>query len=134
MPSASYAYRAECGRCYESAEGGAHVFGDLPPWYSSYNMDCDAFNACHGNSQSGSCSSYHFACGGGISMAEAVRKSFAANDPRAVKTLLAGYPRNVRFDPEAGTVSVSDCDDALVARIAVPGQLLAEVASAQRAS
>ena len=65
-------------------------------------------------------------------MAEAVKKSFAANDPRAVKTLLAGYPDNVRFDAAARTISVRDCDDALVARIEVPERLLAEMASAQR--
>lgn len=126
-PSSSFAYRAECGKCYQSAEGGAHAFDDLPIWYSHQLMDCDAFNACHSNSQSGPCSSYHFQCGGGISMAESVREAFAVNDPELVKRLLAEHPRNVLFDARTGTISIRECDDAVVARIAVPSRFAHEM-------
>ena len=57
---------AHCERCYEGLAGPdpgqyAHMFGSV--WGDPGQvMDCHAFNACHGNSQPGRCSEFHFSC------------------------------------------------------------------------
>lgn len=58
---------AHCDRCYEGLTGPdpqeyAHAFGSVW-WDPGQMMDCHLFNSCHGNSQPGRCTEYHYSCG-----------------------------------------------------------------------
>ena len=110
LATATAESQTSCKKCYDNADGTAHSFGD-GGWYGAFNADCFALNSCHGNSQPGSCMSYHVGCGLGAAMlSERMNTSIARGDMVRVGALIASNPRLVSFSPATGQVAVLDCD------------------------
>lgn len=109
--AAAPAAAQQCDRCYDREDGSAHVFGNAGYWYTYMWADCNSFNACHGNSQSGTCSGNHWGCGVSLAMlVERLNTSIVRGDVARVGALIAANPSRVRFDPATGRVAIRDCD------------------------
>jgi hypothetical protein len=101
----------DCYRCYDREDGTGHVFGSAPNWYSYMWADCNALNACHGNSQAGTCSGNHWGCGVSLAMLlERLNTSIVRGDVARTGALIAANPTRVKFDPATGRVAIRDCD------------------------
>jgi len=123
--SAASVYRSTCGVCYNSGTGEAHAFGYILYPYDNFEADCEAFNSCHGNSQSGTCQDFHWACGTGGELATRVRRAAEKNDVAFIRATLRQYPKQVASSARTGEVTITECDGSTI-RIAVPRQILAE--------
>lgn len=100
---------SSCGRCYDNADADAHTFGYAPS-FQYWNMDCNAFNSCHSNSQYGSCSGNHLGCGlGSLMLLDAVSKLAERGEGKAVEDLATRYPAFVVLDNHSRAF-VTDCD------------------------
>jgi len=121
-PKASAAVMSWCDKCHEGeTELGnmAHAFGSLF-WYSGQNMDCAAFNSCHGNSQPGRCSDYHYSCLS-ASLQLRMEEALAHNDRETVRRLLRENPKLVEVD--GGYMRFRDCQAEIVAVVPVAAQI-----------
>ena len=123
--SAATVVMESCGTCFNNAGGDAHAFGWIMWAYDSFNADCEDFNSCHGNSQSGSCSDFHWQCGGASALAEQVRDAVTRNDLAFIKTTQKKYPGRVVLNAATGLVTIVDCDKTAF-RITIPQHVLAQ--------
>lgn len=114
---------SNCGKCYNNSTGTAHVFGDNIWWYSYEYMDCDAANACHSNSQYGSCGGFHFGCGLGSGLAAELKDRLSDGDSAGVEDLLYRYSYVLSYDASASQVVVDACVGSEPLRLEVPAQL-----------
>jgi hypothetical protein len=99
-------------------------------------FDCQAFNACHSNWQSGWCGDYHCTCGGcetddeaagqlrgQVLTAESVRSVAALSDRHAVERLLTDYPVRVHYNAARHVIQLTACDGSVTAQYPVSASL-----------
>lgn len=113
---------SECGRCYENANGTAHVFGFVIYPYSYERMSCVLLNRCHGHSQDGSCAKYHVLCPDQAQLDRAadILAAAARQDRESViQEVASALPALVRYDPATREVVLLDCGGAVHERFAV---------------
>lgn len=115
---------ANCQRCVDIAQmflwqhyftGGSCSGGGVDSCF-----DCAAFNACHGNIQSGTCSSFHYGCGsGGLTVTpgdlEAVERVLAANDADGLALLVVSLRGKVVVNGERQSLQVIGCNGLIIA-------------------
>lgn len=102
--------RRHCEWCYNI--GQQHGFTgvdcestEIDPDSGCY--DCHVFNACHENTQSGSCSQFHSGCTGGDLDLDALELAVATGQWR---TLIADSEHSkIRWNAERGAIQVFDC-------------------------
>ena len=76
-------------------------------------FDCQSWNSCHGDYQSGACAAWHDACGGGEALADAL----AAVKTGSIAQLLEAarvHSKNVKVNGQRGIVQIFACDGHLV--------------------
>src|SRR5687767_1030627 len=78
---------ASCAQCYNNGNGDAHIFDDSG-WYNGISMDCEAYNSCHSNSQSGPCGDSHWPCPEASVLHETLHLAIGEGDAKGVARLL----------------------------------------------
>ena len=136
-PAATSAGTFSCGQCFEAFDGRGHNFtygpGACGP-SGKLCMDCMAFNACHLNTQQGSCSEWHYFCAGSAVetalLGAEVEAALAAADPGKLQSLLGGARDRVTLNPGRMAVQVTGCVGVVVASYPLPAPLLAALEAA----
>jgi hypothetical protein len=102
-------YALACGKCYDGPD--AHAFGDVGWWYPYMDADCSACNACHGNSQPGSCAQYHCGCGGETmrAMADSLGTLLAVGAHTQLLSLLSRRADIMAVDTDSTSIVLRDC-------------------------
>lgn len=87
-------------------------------------MDCVAFNACHGNIQSGHCYQFHVGCGGGEELvAELDRARREASWEHLAGLATAGF-RAVRVVEDRWVIQIVDCRGQIIAQEQLPARVV----------
>lgn len=93
--------------------------------------DCHAFNACHSNTQDGTCQNWHSGCAGGgeESRAQPLDKGFfqlvesaaGTNNPRAIRTIVAAHRGIVELNDDRPALQIKNCKGAIIASYQLGG-------------
>jgi hypothetical protein len=123
-----------CDRCSDGGFGGMneHQFASSGAFF-----DCQVFNACHGNTQTGWCGEWHCPCNaiscpppqeaaitGASNTERAVSVDVVANaarndDVRELSGILRRNGDVVRYNPTRGVVQLLGCGQEVVAQVPV---------------
>jgi hypothetical protein len=126
-----------CGRCETTTLWGIseHDF----PWCSGFFLNYQwAPNACHGNSQDGSCGLWHFGCDGAQQSTNDIRRHSdlvasvaAAGSADEIRALIDEYPGTLSYNTWRAAVQLWDCSkEHVVGHYPVPPAVAAELEEA----
>jgi hypothetical protein len=100
----------DCNKCED--EGGQHSFTG-----SGAMMDCEAFNACHSNWQTGNCGQWHYGCGETETADLAVVAQ--SDDPESVQAYLREHKGYVYYNSERSVLQSIGCGGAITAQFPI---------------
>jgi len=116
-----------CDACgsMDRGSGMEHSFWNLVGCTGGGNcMDCNAYNSCHGNWQTGECSAWHWECGTSAMLFKAAQEYASTGVQPAWYTHGSGSTAGTLIlNVDRGVVQVKNCQGAVVAQfhLAKPG-------------
>lgn len=99
-------------------------------------FDCQAFNSCHGDTQSGQCTDFHWACDVAPNMQAQFKQTISEPSEARLVQLALALPSRVRAVPERGLVQVLGCTGQVMAQVPVSISTIAQLSrqSARKAT
>ncbi len=116
----------DCKPCKDGENSSGFPVHGLWTWLSCSAgsdpscRDCDAFNACHKNEQSGSCERNHWSCGSaGPEQFDAIVLAGELDDPEMFLAAVGDTYEHVEYNRERNAIQLLDCTENVVAHIAI---------------
>jgi hypothetical protein len=95
-----------------------------------YCMDCQAFNSCHTNDQSGECYEFHYSCQSGSPSPELEKAQLAQlsraleqSDSRGLVAIIAASNGAFRYNSRREAIQIANCKGRIIAHFPVPANI-----------